>query len=236
MEAPEGCVVMNIKLHPSDPLFEVILKSKGPIKTRDLELDSTILSTLKTNGIDTLEPYWADGQLLGVICQSHQEAAYSEDQIVCASPTIHQPEYRLLKRFTVASQPGNEISAIEQVTTAINPLNPSRRQAERIKTAVGETTMNAMEHGNHYQPDKPVLVEVLVSETELVLLITDFGGQNEIMPGEQPDLDAKLAGLQSPRGWGLFLIENMVDRMKVFTDGTFHTVELVLRLKPEGEA
>ena len=36
---------------------------------------------------------------------------------------------------------------------------------------------------------------------------------------ETPDLEAKLAGLQKPRGWGLFLIENMVDEMRVTSDG-----------------
>lgn len=29
---------------------------------------------------------------------------------------------------------------------------------ERLKTAVGEATMNAMEHGNRYDPEKPVAV------------------------------------------------------------------------------
>jgi hypothetical protein len=47
---------------------------------------------------------------------------------------------------------------------------------------------------------------------------------------EAPDLDAKLAGLQSPRGWGLFLIKNMVDEMNIITDDTHHTVELIVRL------
>jgi hypothetical protein len=37
--------------------------------------------------------------------------------------------------------------------------------------------------------------------------------------------------LQSPRGWGLFLIKNMVDDMHITSDDTHHTVELVLHLK-----
>ena len=43
-----------------------------------------------------------------------------------------------------------------------------------------------------------------------------------------PDLAAKLAGLQSPRGWGLFLIEHLVDEMHVRSTDTEHTVELIL--------
>ena len=45
--------------------------------------------------------------------------------------------------------------------------------------------------------------------------ITDEGGGREIAEAETPDLEAKLEGLQKPRGWGLFLIENMVDDLRV---------------------
>jgi hypothetical protein len=41
-----------------------------------------------------------------------------------------------------------------------------------------------------------------------------------------PNLEAKLAGEQSPRGWGLFLIEKMVDAMRTSTDDQYHTIEL----------
>jgi anti-sigma regulatory factor (Ser/Thr protein kinase) len=61
--------------------------------------------------------------------------------------------------------------------------------------------------------------------------ITDHGGALAIPEPQIPDLEAKLAGLQSPRGWGLFLIENMVDEMHVSSDANHHTVDLVLHLK-----
>jgi anti-sigma regulatory factor (Ser/Thr protein kinase) len=61
--------------------------------------------------------------------------------------------------------------------------------------------------------------------------ITDQGGEHEIPEAEAPDLEAKLEGLQKPRGWGLFLIQNMVDDLRSWTDGSKHTVELVLRIE-----
>jgi len=45
-----------------------------------------------------------------------------------------------------------------------------------------------------------------------------------------PNIDAKLAGLQSPRGWGLFLIEKMVDQVEVLDTPNGHTVELTVNL------
>jgi anti-sigma regulatory factor (Ser/Thr protein kinase) len=61
--------------------------------------------------------------------------------------------------------------------------------------------------------------------------ITDEGGGPPDAVSETPDLLAKLAGDQSPRGWGLFLIQNMVDEMNVTKDEQFHTIELVLNLE-----
>jgi anti-sigma regulatory factor (Ser/Thr protein kinase) len=89
--------------------------------------------------------------------------------------------------------------------------------------------MNAIEHGNKYRPELPVDVQVLASETTLAVRITDHGGGAPIPTPEVPDLAAKLAGLQSPRGWGLFLIKHMVDEMRITSDQVHHTVELILR-------
>ena len=60
--------------------------------------------------------------------------------------------------------------------------------------------------------------------------ITDEGrhGPVSVSP-EMPDLEAKLEGLQKARGWGLFLIENMVDELRVSDADGRHTVELVVR-------
>jgi anti-sigma regulatory factor (Ser/Thr protein kinase) len=90
--------------------------------------------------------------------------------------------------------------------------------------------MNAIEHGNRNQDEIPVDVEVVAAEGDIVVTITDQGGAPEqVGPGAEPDLAAKLAGEQSPRGWGLFHIRHMVDAMEVTTDGTRHTVRLIMR-------
>ena len=43
-----------------------------------------------------------------------------------------------------------------------------------------------------------------------------------------PDLAAKLAGRQTPRGWGLFLIKNLVDDVRDRSSGMEHTIDLIL--------
>jgi anti-sigma regulatory factor (Ser/Thr protein kinase) len=91
--------------------------------------------------------------------------------------------------------------------------------------------MNAMEHGNEYRPDRPVSIRVLQTPDSLRVHISDRSREAELPDPETPDLEAKLAGHQKPRGWGLFLIEQMVDEAHVTGGEGSHTLELVLRLQ-----
>jgi serine phosphatase RsbU (regulator of sigma subunit)/anti-sigma regulatory factor (Ser/Thr protein kinase) len=148
-------------------------------------------------------------------------------------------DWRTLAELTLPSQPGNERQAMEQVAEAVRELHLPSRRLDQLKTAVAEATMNAMEHGNHYLPNRPVFIQVLASQTALSVRITDHGGTRKLPahPGtEAPDIEAKLAEQQTPRGWGLFLIKHMVDEMHVSSDTTHHTVELIMYLEGEGHA
>lgn len=139
------------------------------------------------------------------------------------------PDLSLLAELTLPSEPGNERVVMERVAAVAISCGLDGDQTERLKTAVSEATLNALEHGNHYLADLDVRVEVLVSPGALVVRITDHGSGGPPGPPVIPDLDAKLSGEQSPRGWGLFLIQNMVDDLRVGGDEHHHTVELTIR-------
>ena len=123
-----------------------------------------------------------------------------------------------------------------RVAEAVEELNMPGERLERLKTAVAEAAMNAIEHGNQNRPQLPVQVRVVATDDELRVHITDQGGARPIPEAETPDIEAKLEGLQTPRGWGLFLIRNMVDGMAISGDESHHTIELVLDLKGEENA
>jgi serine phosphatase RsbU (regulator of sigma subunit)/anti-sigma regulatory factor (Ser/Thr protein kinase) len=144
--------------------------------------------------------------------------------------------WQTLAEFSLPSEPGNEITAMNMVAEVVSGLELPRGDLDRLRTAVAEATMNAMEHGNKYQDDLLVEIRVLISPNRLAVRITDNGGGNPLPEPESPDLEAKLAGMQSPRGWGLFLIKNMVDEMNIHLHeaepgDTRHTVELILNMK-----
>jgi len=145
------------------------------------------------------------------------------------------PAPRRLAHFTLASVPGNERAAMAGVSESLAGLNLPAGRLEKLKTAVAEATMNAIEHGNDNRSDLGVDIEVVLSGAEIIVDITDRGGRGDAGrlgqegDGEVPDLARKLTGDQEPGGWGLYLIKNMVDDMEVTTSEERRTVRLTMR-------
>lgn len=167
-----------------------------------------------------------------------QRSSHSHFEEDAGSAEMTMPDsngHRVLAEFQLPSDPGNEREVMDRVEEAVRSLDLPGPRLENLKTAVSEAAMNAIEHGNEGNAELAVGVQVLLSDDDLRVLIRDFGGGQEIPEAETPDIEAKLAGLQKPRGWGLFLIQNMVDEMEVTSDDVHHTVELVLYLKGDGD-
>lgn len=142
-----------------------------------------------------------------------------------------EEQQRLLAKFSVPSERGNERQVMAQVANVVShALILPLRTLEQVKTAVAEGAMNAIEHGNQFRADLPTDIEVWLLAQQLVIRITDHGDSGPIPPVPEPDLQAKLEGLQSPRGWGLFLIKSMVDELRIHNDEEQHTIELVFNL------
>ena len=157
-----------------------------------------------------------------------------EDDITLVSLAWHGAG--LLTEFELPSEVGREREAMQRVAAAVEPLGLPRPRLEKLKTAVAEATMNAIEHGNHSRAEIPVRISAAVEGLRLVVRIRDEGGDQPIPITETPEIAAKLAGEQSPRGWGLFLIQQMVDSVRVTSDGRYHTAELVLHLEEGSHA
>ncbi len=146
----------------------------------------------------------------------------------------NQPPEQMLAEFTVASMEGNERSAIDRLEAAVADLGLAQSKIERLKTAVGESVMNAIEHGNEYRADLEVAVTVHSTDERVIVRVTDHGMATSLDEVEDPDIEAKIAGEQTPRGWGLFLIGQMVDQVNSASVDGKHTVELVMNREGDG--
>jgi serine phosphatase RsbU (regulator of sigma subunit)/anti-sigma regulatory factor (Ser/Thr protein kinase) len=140
-----------------------------------------------------------------------------------------------LTEVSVSSEPGNEREALRRLEPALAAAGLPPARLERMRTAVAEAVMNAMEHGNGFRPELLVAIRLFREGGSLVVEVTDQGAPRPMPAAPEPDLEAKLAGEQTPRGWGLFLIRNMVDELEVAGDDEHHTTRLVMHLEGGGD-
>jgi serine phosphatase RsbU (regulator of sigma subunit)/anti-sigma regulatory factor (Ser/Thr protein kinase) len=143
-------------------------------------------------------------------------------------------ESQALTAFSLPGAPGNEREAMDRVAAAVADLGLPADRLERLKTAVSETAMNSIEYGSQGRDDVPFDIDVEVTSGDIIVRVTDRALSGAIpAEAEVPDIERKLAGEQKPRGWGLFLIEHMVDAMDVSTDEASGTQTVTLRMSRE---
>jgi serine phosphatase RsbU (regulator of sigma subunit)/anti-sigma regulatory factor (Ser/Thr protein kinase) len=147
-----------------------------------------------------------------------------------SEPAVVAPT--LTTGFSIPGEEGNERLAMDRVGAVVADLGIAPARLERLKTAVSEATMNAIEYGSQGRADVPVDVEIEATPDAVIVRITDRALSGAVPDdAETPDIDLKLAGAQKARGWGLFLIKNMVDSMDVTSDGSTQTVTLTMARK-----
>jgi serine phosphatase RsbU (regulator of sigma subunit)/anti-sigma regulatory factor (Ser/Thr protein kinase) len=221
------------------PGESVLLHSDGIVEAHDPERDMFGFPRLKETVADAPSGQKLIDRVLRDLEAFTGPGAEQEDDITMVTlersaggaMAAAESNGRVLAEFDLPSEPGNEREAMERVERAVADLGIDSARVERLKTAVAEATMNAMEHGNEYRADRPVSIRVLQSGGSLRVQVSDHGGGGELPAREAPDIEAKLEGRQRPRGWGLFLIEKMVDEARVTSGTDGHTLELALRLE-----
>jgi serine phosphatase RsbU (regulator of sigma subunit)/anti-sigma regulatory factor (Ser/Thr protein kinase) len=221
------------------PGESVLLHSDGIVEAHDPDREMFGFPRLKETVADAPGGQQLIDRVLRDLARFTGVGADQEDDITMVtlerSGTSHSSSETVLAEFELASEPGNEREATRRVETAVAGLGMEPARLERLKTAVAEATMNAMEHGNEYRPEVMVGIRVVHRDDTVRVRITDRGHAGELPEPEVPDLEAKLEGRQKPRGWGLFLIEKMVDEARVETGAHGRTIELAMRLKGEGD-
>jgi serine phosphatase RsbU (regulator of sigma subunit)/anti-sigma regulatory factor (Ser/Thr protein kinase) len=221
------------------PGESVLLHSDGIVEAHDPDREMFGFPRLKETVADAPGGQQLIDRVLRDLARFTGVGADQEDDITMVtlerSGTSHSSSETVLAEFELASEPGNEREATRRVETAVAGLGMEPARLERLKTAVAEATMNAMEHGNEYRPEVMVGIRVAHRDDTVRVRITDRGHAGELPEPEVPDLEAKLEGRQKPRGWGLFLIEKMVDEARVETGAHGRTIELAMRLKGEGD-
>ena len=101
---------------------------------------------------------------------------------------------------------------------------------EDVKSAVAEACINAMQHGNQWRSEARVVVHMNLSDDRVVISVTDQGSGVTEVP-QYPGITKIIEEKASPRGLGIFIIQQLVDEVKYnqTVDGG-HTMTMEIRL------
>jgi len=106
---------------------------------------------------------------------------------------------------------GFEKVAMECAATTAKNMGFTEDRIEDLKTAVAEACLNAIEHGNRMDTNTKVGITLTIEESKLQVSVKDEGkGLREIAA---PDIENKMEGKEKTRGWGIFLIKNLVNEV-----------------------
>ena len=89
-------------------------------------------------------------------------------------------------------------------------FDPER--CEALATAVSEAFSNAVEHGNRASTELPVVIAFRLQPASLLVEVADYGAG--FGSRTTPDIDAQVAGRQPRQGWGIHLMEHLVDDVR----------------------
>ena len=84
---------------------------------------------------------------------------------------------------------------------------------EDLKSAVAEACINAMQHGNKWRLEARVVVKMNLNNDRFIVSVTDQGDGISNVP-EYPGIKKIIEDNVSPRGLGVFIIKQLVDKVR----------------------
>jgi serine/threonine-protein kinase RsbW len=131
----------------------------------------------------------------------------------------------------VRSMHGAEKVAMDFAAEIARRMNFPAERVEDLKTAVAEACMNAIEHGNKLDATTRVGIRLVVDKDKLQVAIQDQGGG--IAKPRAPDIESRMEGKTDPRGWGIYLIENLMDEVTFESTADGGVVKMIIYLEKQ---
>ncbi len=134
-------------------------------------------------------------------------------------------------QLTIPSILGYEVIARDAVASLAKRFGLAPERIEDIKTALCEACTNAIEHGNHADPQRKVRVVCTIDEQHLIIEVCDEGTDPPVLP--KKPVEWTICPYTSFRGRGLMLMAALADEVTVVPDALTGTcVRLIFYRHP----
>lgn len=136
-------------------------------------------------------------------------------------------------KLRIPSKIGFEKIAADCVVLVGREIGFVLPKIDDLKTAITEACLNAIEHGNKMDENIYVMITIIKNDDSLVIEVQDNGANTFEEAYKLPDLEKKINGKDRTRGWGLFLIRNLMDKVEIKPiNGQGRVIRMTLYLNP----
>ena len=124
--------------------------------------------------------------------------------------------------------PNMELIATQTADIIANHMHLSEEQAGEITMALIEACINAFEHS---KTDSNVFIHFIIEEDSLVVKVIDLGIGFDKTKVEIPKIENKIGKDERKRGWGLQLIQELMDSVEFESNSDGTTVTMKKNIK-----
>lgn len=124
--------------------------------------------------------------------------------------------------------PNMELIATQTADVIARHMNLTEEQAGEISMALIEACINAFEHS---KAENNVFIHFLIEEDSLVVKVIDQGIGFDKAKVEIPKIENKIGKDERKRGWGLQLIQELMDSVEFESNSDGTTVTMKKNIK-----
>jgi serine/threonine-protein kinase RsbW len=123
--------------------------------------------------------------------------------------------------------PDMEITAGYVAEAVANRMAFDDEQSGDVKLALIEACINAFEHS--HSADRQVFIKFVMEAEQMSVMITDHGTGFDPTVVPRPELATKMKKAAHKRGWGLMLIERLMDSVDIVSNSEGTTLTMTKR-------
>ena len=133
-----------------------------------------------------------------------------------------EPEKEI--HLTIPMLQNMELAATKTAEAVAEVMHLDEEKTTEVSMAIIEACLNSFEHSR--SEDKNVYITFTVKEEQLLIVLRDYGGGFDPSKLEEPKMEEKLKTGVRKRGWGLKLMESMMDSVEIESSSQGTTITM----------